>query len=146
MGAMTAVCRPFSAALSAARTKAGGMPHEPSAVRSALEVDKTLDVGQIDIVPPLQALARALQSDAIITTLSIDSTSLTQGAAAPARGAPAGEKSEYVLVAAMQLPNVVVTADEAVAVTRRLEARLNESFGKDYRVQLTRRRRNSQAA
>lgn len=122
------------AALSAARTKAGGMPYEPGRVRSALEVDKTLDVGQIDIVPPLQALASALQSDAIVTRLSIDSSSLTQQ---PRAGAQAAEKSEYVVVANMQLPSVVVTADEAVAVTRRLEARLVESFGKDYRIELT---------
>lgn len=122
-----------TAALSAARTKAGSMPYEPGRVRSALEVDKTLDIGQIDIVPPLQALARALQSDAIVTSLSIDSGALQQ----PRAGAPAAEKSEYTVVAAVQLPSVVVTADEAVAVTRRLEGRLNDSFGKDYRVVLT---------
>lgn len=122
-----------TAALSAARAKAGGMPYEPGRVRSALEVDKTLDMGQIDIVPPLQALSRALQSDAIVTSLSIDSGAIQQ----PRAGAPAAEKSEYVVVASVQLPSVVVTADEAVAVTRRLEGRLNDSFGKDYRVELT---------
>lgn len=126
-----------TAALNAARAKAGGIPYEPARVRSALDVDKALDIGQIDIVPPLQALARALQSDAIVTTLSLDSTVLTQQPKVAAPGAAAAEKSEYVLVASMQLPRVVVTADEAVAVTRRLETRLNESFGKDYRVQLT---------
>ncbi|MBX7197994.1 MAG: hypothetical protein K1X51_01300 [Rhodospirillaceae bacterium] len=126
-----------NAALTSARNLAGGMPYEPGRVRSAIEVDKTLDVGQIDIVPPLQALARALQSDAVVTSLSINSGVLGQQVTVPAPGTPAGEKSEYVLVAGMQLPSVVVTADEAVAVTRRLESRLNESFGKDYRVQMT---------
>lgn len=126
-----------AAALTAARTKAGAMPYEPGRVRSALDVDKTLDVGQIDIGPPLQALARALQSDAIVTSLSLTNGIVGQPAAVSAPGAPAGEKSDYVLVAALQLPNVVVTADEAVAVTRRLETRLNESFGADYRVQMT---------
>jgi hypothetical protein len=116
------------------QAKVGVLPYEPTKVRNVLDVAAALESGTIDIVPLLQGVYQALQSDAVVMTLKF--TVGSDAAPGPASAA-AAERPEYVLTAKMQLAKVVTTADEAVNVARRLESRLNSSFSKGFKVQMS---------
>jgi len=66
--------------------------------------------------------------------------------AAQGRAAPAGGKVGYIVDLDMRLADVISTADEAVQTARRLERRLTDSFGKEYRVTMTTEPVGAQAA
>lgn len=125
--------------LATARERVGGLAYDPKRVRNIIEVDKALDAGQVDIVPTLHGIFEALQSDAVLMDFKFNVAGTT-----PAAGAAAAEKAEYVVTTRLKLASVVTTADEAVSVARKLEGRLNASFGKGFKVQMTREPANSE--
>ncbi len=123
--------------LSQERVRLGGLPYEAKRVRNVLEVDAALDLGKVDIVPSLHGIFEALQGDAIVTDFKFTAGGDSPGTPGTPGTPAAGPKAEYLVTAKMRLAEIVVTAEEAVTVARRLETRLNASFGKGFSVVMT---------
>jgi len=142
----------LSSTLTQAQTRLSGMPYEPARVRNVIEVADALDLNKVDLVPALQHISNALQSDALITEWSFSNiandpiANRAAAAKAAARGAPAGEKISYAIDLDMRLAEVISTAEEAVQTARRLEKRLTDNFGSGFKVTMTTEPVGAQAA
>ena len=129
--------RQLTASLAREQQALGGMPYEVTKVRNVIDVARTLDDGKIDIVPVLQNIGNALQSEAIVLDFKFGPP---KGAAPGANGGRPVAKAQagtFAVDVDMRLAKVVSTADEAVQVARRIEQRLNQKFGKSYAVVMT---------
>ncbi|MHB1207028.1 MAG: hypothetical protein ACYCZX_15770 [Rhodospirillaceae bacterium] len=125
----------LGAQLSQQREQLGGLPYDPKAMRNVLDVDAALDLGKIDIVPALQGIFQALQGDAIVRHLTfVNGADSMMDAQFKTTMGP--DKAQYFVIANMNLASVITKADEAMAVARKLEARLNATFGKSYKIQM----------
>jgi hypothetical protein len=122
------------AALTREHEALGGLPYEVNRVRNVIDVARTLDEGKVDIVPWLQNVSTALESDAVVLGLKFEPA---KGAAGAKPGGAKPPADAFSLDVDMRLAKVISTADEAVQTARRIEQRLNQSFGKSYRVAMT---------
>ena len=110
--------------------KLASMPYDIQRMRNVLEVDAALQAGGFDIEPILTRTASALQGDAIV--LSLKYTAANSDTTRGQERAPAAMEFN------MRLAPIVVKAQEALELSRRIEQRLIASLGKDYVVKMTR--------
>ncbi|MBY0511322.1 MAG: hypothetical protein K2P94_14360 [Rhodospirillaceae bacterium] len=120
--------------LSQAQADLGALPYEVARVRNVIDVATTLDAGKVDLVPLLQGLSSALETDAVILDFKF-----TKAQNSPAGARAPGAKGSIVYTVDIQtrLASVISTADEAVRTARKVEQRLKDSLGKDYAVTMT---------
>ena len=114
----------------------GLLPYDAKRMRNVLEVNDALQAGRIDFAPAFQAVAGALQGDAVVMGLKVNGPDTASGAAAGGRNT--GPAALYTISVGMRLADVITRAEEAVQVSRRIEARLNTAFGKGHTVKMTR--------
>jgi hypothetical protein len=105
------------------------LPYDAARMRNVLDVSKGMDAGRVDIAPILKTIGSALQSDAVVMSLTFSGGA---GGPGPQRG-PAGAHSVTVR---MRMADVIIKAEEAVQVSRKLLQRLTDGFGKGYKVEL----------
>src|SRR5262249_5015918 len=92
---------------------------------------KSMETGRVDFDPVLRTISSVLQADAVVLKLSFTGP----GAGPP--GAPrAGGANSYTFEVRMRLADVIVKADEAVQVSRKLLQRMSDAFGKSYKVEM----------
>ena len=112
------------------------LPYDVGRVRNVIDVATTLDAGKVDIVPLLENIAAALESDAVVLDMKFINNGV--GGAQQAGARPAvGPKVAYAVDIGLRLAAVISKADEAVQTARRIEKRLKDRFGKDYNVTMT---------
>ena len=114
--------------LSLERKQIGELPYDAAKVRNIIDVNKGMEAGKVDVEPFLRTIAAALQADAVVTTLTYTSAAAGTG---PAKG------NGYTMSVRMRMADVVVKADEAIQIARKLQQRLTDGFGKGYKIEMT---------
>ncbi len=106
------------------------LPYDPAKMRNIIDVNKALEAGRTDLFPVFKTIATALQSDAVVTNVSYT----TAPSGAP--GAPRKSDGNYTMVVKMRMADVVIKADEAVSISRKLQQRLTDGFGKSHKIEM----------
>jgi len=109
----------------------GKLPYPAAMMRNIIGVSDAMQAGQTDIAPILRSIASALQGDAVVLTFNFGSGS----ALATTTGARVGNGG-YVVNIRMRLADVIVKAEEAVQISRKLLQRVTDAFGKGYKVEM----------
>jgi hypothetical protein len=116
--------------LSTLKAKIGDSHYDVALMRNVLGVDDAMEAGHIDLSPVIRNIVSSLQSDAVVLSFTFESGG-TQA------GRPGGGKSgAYTVNLRMRLADVIIKADEAVTVSRKLLQRMTDTFGKDYKVEM----------
>ena len=121
--------------LASEKTQLETLPYDPARMRNISGVNKSREEGRTDIAPLLKTIANALQADAVVLTLAYTTGQAAPGGVAP-RGAAAASGA-YTLTVRMRMADVVVKAEEAVQIARKLQQRLTDGFGKNHKVEMT---------
>lgn len=125
--------------LSEVQAKVAALPYEVSRVRNVIDVAETLERGKIDFMPHLSNLGTALESDAVVLSLEVFNGSAGELTGDAARNAASGGAGRALAVNIQtRLADIISTADEALQTARRLERRLQETFGSEFTVTMTR--------
>jgi len=133
--ALSAQLLQLRGSLAAEQAKVAALPYDAARMRNVIDVAATLDAGKIDLVPILQNIAAAIETDAVILDLNFSKGSVP--AAATSGRSTASVTAAYAIDLSMRLDSAIATADEAVQTARRLEQRLTERFGRGYKVTMT---------
>jgi hypothetical protein len=104
--------------------------YDAALVRNVIGVSDTMEIGRIDLAPILRNIASALQSDAVVVSFNFAPPGVGSGVRGP------NKSGAYVVAVRMRLADVIVKADEAVQIARKLGQRLTDVFGKDYKVEM----------
>ena len=106
------------------------LPFAADEMRSTFAVVESLESDQIDLTTDLQHIFEALDGDGVVISMDL----LAQ--ASGGRG-PVTATVPYELNIRMQLDSLILTAEEALEVSRRIEARLRDNFDDNYEVEMT---------
>jgi hypothetical protein len=126
-------------ALTAEDAALHNLPHQADLMRNVIGVNDAMEEGHIDLSPVLHNIADALESDAVVLSLKFTS------AAAAAAGGRVVDKDSYTVVVRMRLADVILKAEEAVQVSRKLLQRMTDKFGKGFKVEMVAEPGSSQA-
>jgi len=107
-----------------------GLPHQAPLMRNVLDVNAAMEEGRVDVAPILHNIADALEADAVVMSFNFST------AAAAASGGRVANKDSYTVNVRMRLADVIIKAEEAVQVSRKLFQRVTDKFGKDYKVEM----------
>ena len=116
------------------------LPYTAAQVRNVLDVAGALDAGKIDLIPLLENISAALETDAVVLSLKFDSSGQIANSTAPVVARPAAGPASKVIYAVaidVRLASVIAKADEAVQTARRIERNLGVKFGKDFKIIMT---------
>jgi hypothetical protein len=120
------------------QAQVAGLPYEVAKMHNILDVDASLDAGKVNMLPALQDIGQALQTDAVVVDFKFVNGADGIGQQNTGPGArAAAQKADYTVTVRLKLAEVITKADEAVATARRIETRLNSAFGNGYTVQMT---------
>ena len=110
------------------------LPYEAGNMRNVFDVLESMKAGEVDMVPLLDGLFRALDGDAVVLTFTFTKDASAQGGP---RGRGGGGSATYIFDVRMKLDDIISTADEAVEVAAALETRLKENFAEGFEVEMT---------
>ncbi|MDX2223253.1 MAG: hypothetical protein SFV21_10915 [Rhodospirillaceae bacterium] len=123
--------------LEAEQAKIAQLPQSADAMRNAFSVEEAMDKGGVDMVPAVQVIYRALQSDAIALDFDFVNGKVTTPGSMVLVSA-GGAARDYAVGVRMRLASVITRAEEAVQVAARIRGRLSSGFGAGYNVEMTR--------
>ncbi len=125
----------LQSSLSAEQAALTTLPYQAPQMRNVIEIAETLDSGKTDVVPLLESIAQALQTDAVVRDLRFG----TAGMAVPrdGSGVTLSPKAAYGMEIQVNLASVITRAEEAVQTARRIEGRLRDKFGAGYTITMT---------
>lgn len=110
----------------------GDLHYDAAFMRNVVGVNDAMEAGRVDLNPVIRKIGSALQSDAVVMSLSFGPPATANG-----QKVSRGKGSGYVLDVRMRLADVITKADEAVQTARKLSQRLTDAMGKDFKVEMT---------
>lgn len=111
------------------------LAYDADTMRNVFGVVDRIKEGQVDLVPAWNGVFDALESDAVVLSMTVTAGQLALER--ERRSLRASTSEAYVMEIRTRLADVITTAEEAVEVSNNIRDRLQDVFGDTHEVEMT---------